>query len=113
MATSAADGRHPAAPALPERPRERLSAEEAIARARALAPVFRERAAETEALRRLSDASLHDLMAAGLCGILQPARWGGSELDLRTFLEVGTELGRGDPAAAWSYTVTESHFWII
>jgi 3-hydroxy-9,10-secoandrosta-1,3,5(10)-triene-9,17-dione monooxygenase len=113
VATSAADGSGSPIAAMPERPTDRLSSDEAIARARALAPAFRERAAETEALRRLPDAALHELMVAGLCGILQPAAWGGSELDLRTFLEVGTQLGRGDPAAAWSYTVTESHFWIL
>src|SRR5438105_269256 len=90
-----------------------LSSEEALDRARALAPVFRERAAETDATRRLPDESLGDLTAAGLFGILQPAAWGGAELDLRTFLEVGIELGRGCPSSAWAYTVTESHFWII
>lgn len=93
--------------------RVRLTSEQAIERARALAPVLRERAERTEAARRLTDDSLQDLLDAGLLGILQPARWGGAELDLRTFLEVGTELGRGCPGSAWSYTVTESHFWII
>jgi 3-hydroxy-9,10-secoandrosta-1,3,5(10)-triene-9,17-dione monooxygenase len=113
MTTAATDGRHPPDPARAATLRTRLTHEEAVARARALAPIFRERAAETEALRRLPDRSLHDLMAASLFGILQPACWGGSELDVRTFLEVGIELGRADPAAAWSFTVTESHFWII
>lgn len=113
MTMTAADGRHPPDPARAATQRTRLTHDEAIARARALAPVLRERAAETEKLRRLPDKSVHDFMAASLFGILQPVRWGGSELDVRTFLEVGIELGRGDPAAAWSYTVTESHFWII
>ncbi|HZU06777.1 MAG TPA: acyl-CoA dehydrogenase family protein [Chloroflexota bacterium] len=113
MVTNAADGRHPPTPVSMRRPPVRLSHDEAVARARALAPVLRERADQTEALRRPPDATLHDFMEAGLFGILQPARWGGSELDLRTFLEVGTELARGDPSAAWVYTVLESHFWIV
>ncbi len=114
MSTSAgADGRRISTATAPARSRPRLTHDEAVARARALAPAFRERAGATEALRRLPDESLHELMATGLLGILQPAYWGGSELTLLTFLEVGTELGRADPGAAWSYTVTESHFWII
>src|SRR5690242_9912288 len=108
---SAPDGREPAASAPP--PRARLTHDEAVAKARALAPTLKERAAEAEALRRLPDASCRDFAASGLFGILQPARWGGSELDLRTFLAVGTELARGCSASAWVYTVTESHFWIL
>src|SRR5215207_583787 len=104
---------HTAASASPGRERVRLSHDEAVARARALAPLLRERAAATEQLRRLPDDTLRAFREAGLFGILQPARWGGSELDLQTFLDVGIELARGCTSSGWVYTVTESHFWIL
>ncbi|HEY7060786.1 MAG TPA: hypothetical protein VII06_04850 [Chloroflexota bacterium] len=47
--TSAPDGREPATSAAP--PRARLTHDEAVAKARALAPTLKERAAEAEALR--------------------------------------------------------------
>jgi alkylation response protein AidB-like acyl-CoA dehydrogenase len=44
--------------------------------------VFAERAAKTEALRRLPDETFADLAAPGLFRITQPRRFGGSELGL-------------------------------
>ena len=43
-----------------------------IAAARALAPALRERAAETDGLRRLPDQNVADMKAAGLFRVLQP-----------------------------------------
>lgn len=111
MATRAAVGGQ--RPPVAASARLRLTHHEAVERARALAPVLGERAARAEALRRLPDETLRDLFAAGLFGILQPARFGGSELDLCTFLEVGTELARGCPSSSWVYAVMECHFWIV
>jgi 3-hydroxy-9,10-secoandrosta-1,3,5(10)-triene-9,17-dione monooxygenase len=91
----------------------KLTHDEAAARARELAPRLRERAAQAEALRRLPEETFREYAAAGLFHILQPARFGGSELDLRTLLEVGTELGRGCASSAWVYVVLASHAWMM
>jgi len=59
-----------------------LTGTEAVERARRLVPVLRERAAKTEALRRLPDETFADLVASGLLRITQPSRFGGHELGL-------------------------------
>lgn len=97
----------------PTSARPLLTHDEAVERARALAPALRERAAQTEASRQLPDDSLRDLLDAGLFRLLQPARFGGAELDMHTFLELGTELGRGDASTAWVWTVLEGHYWFM
>src|SRR5580698_7445218 len=53
---------------------------ELLARAEALIPVLRERAARSEELRRLPDETIADLHESGLFRVLQPKRVGGSEL---------------------------------
>lgn len=80
---------------------ESLSKQEMIERARALAPVFRERAAAAESARKISEESARELVAAGVARMLLPRRLGGSELGLDAWFEVVTELGRGDGSHAW------------
>src|SRR5215472_13142510 len=58
-------------------------------RAEALLPRLRERAAETETVRRIPDATLADLHAAGLFRMLQPKRVGGSEASYRALVDIG------------------------
>ncbi len=91
----------------------RPSAEEIMARARALVPVLRERAAETETLRRLPDASHRAFVEAGFYKILQPRRYGGYELDFGAQTELGVELGRGCGSSAWVATVLCCHAWLL
>jgi len=59
--------------------------DELRASARALLPVLRERARETELLRRVPDETIRELQAAGLFKVLQPACYGGFEADMATF----------------------------
>ena len=48
-----------------------------------------------------------------LLRVLQPAYWGGYERDLRTFLQVATEIARGDTSTGWVYCILGIHnFWI-
>ena len=58
-----------------------------VARARALIPQLRDRAARTEELRRLPPETERDLHEAGLFRIVQPKRVGGSELDYVALVE--------------------------
>jgi 3-hydroxy-9,10-secoandrosta-1,3,5(10)-triene-9,17-dione monooxygenase len=55
---------------------------EMIARAEALVPRLRERAADAEKNRRLSDDTVAEFRAAGFHKILQPKQFGGLELGL-------------------------------
>lgn len=82
-------------------------------RAEALVPMLRERAAETEAARRLLpdvEAAFHE---AGLYRMMQPARIGGDEMDYGILIDVGAILARGCPSSAWHVANMASHHTIL
>ncbi|MBV8536069.1 MAG: acyl-CoA dehydrogenase family protein [Alphaproteobacteria bacterium] len=82
-------------------------------RARALVPVVRERAAEAERLRRIPQETDRDFRAAGFYRVLQPAMFGGTELDYGTHTELSAEVARGCPSSGWALGITASHAWIF
>ena len=86
---------------------------ELLARASALAPALRERAADAEELRRLPDASFDALMATGLYRIAVPIRFGGLDVDYSLALDVAEELARACPATGWCYGLWAAHAWLI
>ena len=78
-----------------------LSPDELRARAEALVPVLRERALDTEALRRLPNETVRDLVSAGFIRATLPSRLGGSEIDYRTVMELVAILAHGCASTAW------------
>jgi 3-hydroxy-9,10-secoandrosta-1,3,5(10)-triene-9,17-dione monooxygenase len=82
-----------------------------IERARALIPLLRERAAETEKNRNVSADTIARFREAGFFRILQPRRWGGYEMSPVTFYKVLMELGRGCGSSAWNAMVLVVHNW--
>jgi 3-hydroxy-9,10-secoandrosta-1,3,5(10)-triene-9,17-dione monooxygenase len=84
---------------------------ELVARAAALKPALRERAAACEAARRVPDETIADFHRAGFFRILQPARWGGYELDPQTFYEVQIQIASACPSSAWVLGVLSVHSW--
>ena len=84
-----------------------------IARAKALIPQLRERASNTEELRRLPPETERDLHEAGLFRIVQPKRVGGSELDYVALVDCADALGQGDASAAWNFANLASHHWML
>lgn len=85
------------------------SEEEIIARATALIPVLRERAADVEKNRMVSTETIRDFTEAGFFKILQPKRWGGYEMNPNVLNKVLMELGRGCPSSAWNVMVLGVH----
>ncbi len=83
-----------------------------IERARALIPTLRERAAETEALRRLPDATHRDFVDNDLYRLHQPRRYGGFEMDYQLQIDVAAEIGRGCGSSAWVQSILGSHSWV-
>jgi hypothetical protein len=79
--------------------------------AKGLAPVLRERAAETSRLRRLPDATWQDLMTAGILRGLQPKRWGGYEASPREFYSAISEVARAEGCAGWVGGIIGVHPW--
>jgi 3-hydroxy-9,10-secoandrosta-1,3,5(10)-triene-9,17-dione monooxygenase len=84
-----------------------------LERARALVPVLAARSAATEATRRVPDETIADFHRAGLFRVMQPARFGGLELDFRVFASITRELARGCGSSAWVYAVVEELFWVL
>ena len=80
-----------------------LDRETLLARAEALIPTLRERAAATEALRRIPDETIADLVGNGLIRATLPARLGGAEVDYRTMMEIVALISRGCASAGWVY----------
>lgn len=83
------------------------------AKARALAPRLRERAARTEELRHLPPETEKDLHDAGLFRMLQPKRIGGAELDYVALVDCAELLGRADASVAWNLANLASHHWML
>jgi 3-hydroxy-9,10-secoandrosta-1,3,5(10)-triene-9,17-dione monooxygenase len=84
-----------------------------IARARALVPALRDRAARTEELRRLPEETEKDLHDAGLFRILQPKRVGGSEFDYVALVDFAEVIATADASAAWTLANLASHHWML
>ena len=82
-------------------------------RALAMLPRLRERAAETETIRRIPDATIAELHAAGLFRMLQPKRIGGSEASYRALVELGAIIARACASTAWVLTNLASHHWML
>ena len=89
------------------------TAEEIVARARAMIPALRERAPQGDRERRLAKETVAGMQAAGLFKVLQPRRWGGYELDILTYFDVQMALGEGDMSVAWVYGVVGVHPWFV
>jgi alkylation response protein AidB-like acyl-CoA dehydrogenase len=77
------------------------TAAEILARARAAAPVLRERAAEIERARRLPGDVVDLLRATGAFRMTFPRSWGGPELTSVEQTEVVEALAYGDASAGW------------
>jgi 3-hydroxy-9,10-secoandrosta-1,3,5(10)-triene-9,17-dione monooxygenase len=89
------------------------SGPELVARARALAPMLAAHAAEAERLRKPVDAVIKALEEAEIFKLMVPRCYGGLELDLDTFFEVGVALGEGDASMAWVTNFYIEHNWIF
>jgi len=79
--------------------------------ARALIPALRARARQAEREQKIPDDTIADMQQAGLFRALQPKRFGGHEVDLRTFFEIQMALAEGCMSTGWIYGVMGVHPW--
>ncbi|MCB9506387.1 MAG: flavin-dependent monooxygenase [Myxococcales bacterium] len=87
------------------------TAEELVARARAMVPTLQARAPQAAAARCLSAETIAEFHEAGFFRMLQPARWGGLEVHPNTFFDVQMTLAAACPASAWVLGVVAVHNW--
>src|SRR5947207_5895326 len=90
-----------------------MTHEEAVARARALAPAIRERAPAAEAQRRQPKETIQEIIDAGLVRLLMPRRWGGYELPFDALVDSAIEIARADASAGWCYSFLVAHAWLL
>ncbi|GAA3310832.1 acyl-CoA dehydrogenase family protein [Streptomyces cinereospinus] len=96
----------------PVPPQPTGQAAELVERAAGLVGMLRDNAARTESDRRVAEQNINALAEAGLFRLTVPRRLGGHETTLRTFLEVGAELGRGCGSTAWAATLINVCGWL-
>ena len=87
--------------------------EEALAGARSLVPVLRERASRAEEERILLPETLADLHRSGILRVLQPKRWGGMELDYVAYVDFSEMLARGCASTGWNTGNLLIHHWML
>ncbi|MBY0510715.1 MAG: acyl-CoA dehydrogenase family protein [Rhodospirillaceae bacterium] len=80
-----------------------------IARARAMIPALKARAAQAEADRKVPAETIAEMKEAGFFNVLKPRRWGGYEMDPQVFYEVQMALAEGCMSTAWVYGVVGVH----
>ncbi len=85
--------------------------QELVHRAAAL-PMLRERAAETEAQRRVPQDIVDALHASEVLRAVVPERFGGLGYDFDVAFDISAELGRGCGSTAWCYGIWSSHTWL-
>ena len=90
-----------------------ITYDEAVARAHALVPVLKERAARAEAARGLLPETVADLDRTGLMRIMQPKRWGGMELDFSIIVDITDIIARGCASTSWTLANIAIHHWML
>jgi 3-hydroxy-9,10-secoandrosta-1,3,5(10)-triene-9,17-dione monooxygenase len=76
-----------------------------------LLPKLRQRAQETEDLRRLPDATVSELQEIGFFKLLQPQQWGGLECDPAVFYEAVRRLASACGSTGWVSSIIGVHNW--
>lgn len=85
---------------------------EIVDRAHALRGLIREYAAEGEKNGRVSQPVIDKMLEAGLFSLTVPRRYGGAEVNKRTYSDVLTALGQADGSTAWSAMLINIGNWM-
>lgn len=90
-----------------------VSSQDMIGRARAIAPLLRERAPEAQAGRRVPQATIADYHETGLIRIAQPKRYGGFEMGWDVLCEISQILAEADGSQAWIQRIMADHAQMV
>lgn len=86
---------------------------ELLQRATQLVPLLSANAAKTERQRHIAQENIAALEQAGIFRMMQPKRFGGYEVNLRTHLEVIRELARGCGSSSWATALMCTSAWMV
>ncbi len=85
----------------------------ALAKVREMLPRIRARATRTEADRMVPSETIAELIDSGLCGIVTPKIFGGSELGMSSLVEITTEVASACGSTGWVFGVLTGHSWML
>jgi alkylation response protein AidB-like acyl-CoA dehydrogenase len=90
-----------------------VTPEELIQRARALAPMVRERAEEAERNRVVAPEIIAEMKRNDLFRIFKPKRFGGFEFDVMTGIRCSLAFAAADTSTSWVFGLGVIHNWLI
>jgi 3-hydroxy-9,10-secoandrosta-1,3,5(10)-triene-9,17-dione monooxygenase len=76
-------------------------------------PLVAERAADAERQRKPDDDVIEALKASGVFRSFVPRRFGGYEIDLELFVDVGIAVGEACASTGWITTFYMEHNWLL
>lgn len=91
--------------------KSQISVEELIGRTDAILGGIAARAQQTEHDRRLPEATIEDIKAAGLNRVMQPVRWGGYGLDFDAYFEICWRISSACGSTGWVYSQAAVQNW--
>lgn len=94
-------------PSQARRAESRPSPADLVRKARELQPIFREQAAASEALGKLTDEAFGAIRQSGLLGMQLPACYGGAECNTLEVLEILEAVSYADGATGWVMMATQ------
>jgi 3-hydroxy-9,10-secoandrosta-1,3,5(10)-triene-9,17-dione monooxygenase len=99
--------------AKPTLKQETLSEAELLRRLEAMVPKLKERANETEQLRRLPDQTIEEAWESGFLSAFRTRYWGGPGLGLSALANGARILAHGCGSSAWTLVFLAQHVWMF
>jgi len=90
-----------------------ISSQEVVESARLLTPLLAQHSAQAEAERRPPETVMDALRDSRILDLMTPAEFGGLELDIDTFVDVGLALAEGDTSMGWLTGFYIMHNWMF
>jgi alkylation response protein AidB-like acyl-CoA dehydrogenase len=106
MMTISTGARNGVAPTPPD---QTLTGDDVVARAEALVPLLRERAARADETRSVEADTFRRMQEAGLFHVFRPARYGGLELSEHDHARIAMTLAKGCASTAWVFSILNGH----
>lgn len=90
-----------------------MPADGLVERVRAVTPLIASTSFEAEAQRRPLDEVIEALEETGVFRSFVPKRYGGYEIDMATYVDIGLAVAHADPSMGWITTFYMEHNWLL
>ncbi|MEJ2089581.1 MAG: hypothetical protein P8Y69_14150 [Gammaproteobacteria bacterium] len=84
-----------------------------LERVRAVVPLIADRAASAERERKPDDEVIEALKATSVFRSFVPRQYGGYEIDLDLFVDIGISIAEACPSTEWVTTFYMEHNWLL